>query len=227
MMADCNDKAVYPLFAVASAVIILLTSLLLAPKHGYIYLICVVLLEIIFGMGKYVLKILPVAVIISAVYFALSYLITRSLADGISGATRIAGVCAAMVPGMSIPPVNLTRALNGLKCPRMLSLGILITLRFFPLLAIEIKNIREAMKTRGADSSITTLYRSTILPFCLRLVNISDLLALSVETRGFSTEGNYTVWKKISVRPADILYLVIMAAACAAAVVYLPKMGAM
>ena len=227
MLESRNDKALYPLFAIASAVIILLTSLLLAPRHGYIYLLAVVIVEVIFGMGKYVLKLLPAAALMGVIYFAINYLITKNIADGISGATRIAGLCAAMVPGMSIPPVNLTRALNDLKCPRALSLGILITLRFFPLLGIEIKNIREAMRTRGAGGSIATLYRSTILPFCLRLVNISDLLALSVETRCFSTDSDYSVWKKVKIRPIDCGYLAVSLIVCVAAVTVLPGLGEM
>ena len=225
MLESSNDKALYPLFAIASSVVILLTSLFLAPTRGYLYLLTVAAVELIFGMGRYLRKILPAAILMGAIYFAVSFLITGSVADGVSGATRIGGLCAAMVPGMSIPPVNLTRALNSLKCPRAVSLGILITLRFFPLLGMEVRNIREAMKTRGVDSSISTLYRSTILPFCLRLVNISDLLALSVETRGFSTEGDYSVWKKISVRPVDCIYLAVTLLVCAVSTAVLRGMG--
>ena len=225
MLESSNDRALYPLFAIASSVIILLTSLFLAPYRGYLYLLAVIAVEVLFGMGRYVLKILPAAVVMCAIFFAAAFLITGSVSDGISGAARIGGLCAAMVPGMSIPPVNLTRALNGLKCPRTLSLGILITLRFFPLLGLEVRNIREAMKTRGADRSFSTVYRSTILPFCLRLVNISDLLALSVETRGFSTDGNYSVWKKVGIRPVDCVYLAVTVLVCAAAAVVLRGTG--
>ena len=40
-------------------------------------------------------------------------------------------------------------------------------------------------------------YRAFLVPFVMRLVNISDTLSLSVETRGFSLEKvPYTVYKK-------------------------------
>ena len=223
MLESRNEKALYPLIAVASSLIILAASLFLAPKNGYIYLAAEIVLMIIFGMGKYVLKILPVGVVIGGLYFLICYLISHSVSDSLAGTVRILGVCLAMVPGMSIPPVNLTRALNQLKAPRGISLGILITLRFFPLLGNEIRCIRDAMKTRGADHSPETFYRSTILPFCVRLVNISDLLALSVETRGFSVHGSYSVWKKVRIRAKDILYIVITLDVFILAVIYLPE----
>lgn len=224
MLESRNDKALYPLVAIASSILIFAGGLALAGFHGYYFLAAVLLILICFGMGNYVIKILPAAVILCGLYFLICFLISHSLLDSINGAVRIAGVCLAMVPGMSIPPVNLTRALNDLKFPRSFGLGILITLRFFPLLALEIRNIRDAMKTRGAGYSVTDLYRSTILPFCMRLVNISDLLALSVETRGFSAEGKYTVWEKVRPGARDWVYISLVIIMVAAAAVLLTRL---
>ena len=223
MLESRNDKALYPLIAIASSILIFAGGLALAGFHGYYFLSAVVIILILFGMGRYILKIIPAALILCGLYFIICFLISHSLKDSVNGAVRIAGVCLAMVPGMSIPPVNLTRALNDLKVPRSFGLGILITLRFFPLLAAEIRNIRDAMKTRGAGYSLSDLYRSTVLPFCMRLVNISDLLALSVETRGFSSEGNYSVWEKVRPEARDWIYLSIMILTLAAAVIFLTK----
>ena len=49
-------------------------------------------------------------------------------------------------------PIDLVRALNQLTIPRRITLGMLITLTFFPLLRREVKIIGEAMRTRGANS---------------------------------------------------------------------------
>ena len=222
MQTGRNENALYPFAAIASSVLVLIGSLLLASKNGFLFLAAVLLLFLVFKMGKYFLRILPAAVILGGIYFLVCYLITSSLKDSIAGASRIVGVCMAIVPGMSIPPVNLTRALNEMKAPRSISLGILITLRFFSLLAQEIRNIRDAMKTRGAGHSISNFYRSTILPFCVRLVNISDLLALSVETRAFSSNNNYTVWKPVFIGRRDILYGILVIIIFIGAIILLP-----
>ena len=36
----------------------------MAPKHGYLYLAAVIAAELLFGMGRYTLKILPAAVVL-------------------------------------------------------------------------------------------------------------------------------------------------------------------
>ena len=81
---------------------------------------------------------------------------------------------------------------------------------FVPMLKGEIGRVREAMKTRGAGSILNPkiLYRAFLVPFVMRLVNISDTLALSVETRGFALgKVRYTIYKKESLAISDIVYV--------------------
>ena len=86
----------------------------------------------------------------------------------------------------------------------------LIAMSFVPVLKGEIKRVREAMKTRGAGSILNPkiFYRAFLIPLVTRLVDISDTLALSVETRGFTLEkAKYTVYKKESICISDFIYL--------------------
>lgn len=66
------------------------------------------------------------------------------------------------------------------------------------------------MKTRGAGSVFNPkiLYRSFLVPLVMRLVNISDTLALSVETRGFALgKVCYTIYKKENIALSDIVFI--------------------
>ena len=112
--------------------------------------------------------------------------------------------------GMSISTVRMTRSLSQIHTPRAITLGMLISMSFVPMLKGEIKRVREAMKTRGAGSVLNPkiLYRAFLVPFVMRLVNISDTLALSVETRGFTLGGSlYSVYKKEYPAISDVLFL--------------------
>lgn len=58
------------------------------------------------------------------------------------------------------------------------------------------------------------------MPLVVRLVNISDTLALSVETRGFSADDkNYTVYRDVKFAVKDAAFAVILVAGSVSAVV--------
>ena len=137
-------------------------------------------------------------------------------------ANRFGSVLLAAALGMSVEPVDMTRNLSTLKAPRSITLGILIATSFPPVLSAEIKRVREAMKTRGAGSVFNPkiFYRAFLVPLVMRLVNISDTLSLSVETRGFSLEKvPYTVYKKEIVCLSDVLFISGLVAGAICAVV--------
>jgi len=127
------------------------------------------------------------------------------------------GVC--VVPLLSVPPAQLTRALNQMKFPRLLTLGMLITIRFVPIVFGEIWQIRDAMRSRGIDTrwwsikayAPKTLYRAFLVPLVMRVVGISDTLSLSVETRGFDAGSkNATVYKPVTLTARDGVFIVLV-----------------
>ena len=140
------------------------------------------------------------------------------------------GVC--VVPLLSVPPAQLTRALNQLRVPRMLTLGMLITIRFVPIVFGEVWQIRDAMRSRGIDTRWWSLrawapkqvYRAFLVPLVMRVVSISDTLSLSVETRGFDADSKTaTVYKPVVFTPRDAVFIgfvVLFAAALLAARVW-------
>ena len=166
---------------------------------------------------------LPVLILAGGSFAALAYFAYGK--DGnaaMAMANRFASVFLAAALGMSVEPADMTRNLATLKMPRGVTLGMLIATSFPPVLGAEIKRVREAMKTRGAGSVLNPkiFYRAFLVPFVMRLVNISDTLSLSVETRGFSLEKvPYTVYKKETVCLTDVLFLLGLAAGAVCTVV--------
>lgn len=207
---------IYPLISVFSSVLILVVGLLTAKSAACIWFLSGLwLLFLIFGYWRACVAVLPIAGLMCAVLAGITYAISGDMRATLAAVNRILAVCVAVIPGLALSPVLLVRNLNQLHMPRMLTLGMMITLNFFPLLGMEVHHVREAMRTRGAESlfSPRIFYRAFLIPLIMRLVNISDTLALSVETRGFSRSGIKTsVYKTVKLRPADILFLALVAA---------------
>lgn len=206
-------KNFYPLFAVLSALLIMVFGLVSARSiNGSYFLIGAFAWLIIFGCYKQCLKVLPMFIVFGGFFALIAYLTSdKNPVSVLAMANRFGAVFLAIVPGMSIQAVAMTRNLSALHTPRGITLGMLIVMSFIPVLTTEIKRVREAMKTRGAGSLLNPkiFYRALLIPLVTRLVDISDTLALSIETRGFTLEkGNYTVYKKENVNIYDVLYLI-------------------
>lgn len=218
-----RESRIYPLISLAGSILIFVGALLLAKQNGWIYLIAISLLLWAFLMWKKWLLMIPFVTVTGGIYVAISYAISRDIYIALPGLWRIAGLFLAIVPSFYLYPEDLIRCLNQMKFPRMASLALLITLRFFPLLRIEQRRIKEAMKSRGIPFSLKRVYRANIIPFVLRLVNLSDALSLSIETKGFqrSYEG-VTSYRKVPFYWYDVVYTVLLVAIFVISLIFLP-----
>ncbi|MCR4742454.1 MAG: energy-coupling factor transporter transmembrane protein EcfT [Treponema sp.] len=204
----------YPLISISASFLIFLGSLLMARSpFGPIFLAAVYISFFFFGYWKSCLKILPFFIIYQTIFSVIFYFSSgRNLEFVIQMAVRLGGLVIAVIPGLSLPPVNLVRNLSDLHCPRLVTLGMLITLSFIPVLNSEINQIKNAMKTRGATSfwKPQVIYRAFLIPLIVRLVNISDTLTLSVETRAFiCPDIKATNYKSIKIKGSDIIFSLI------------------
>lgn len=216
-------KQIYPVIAVAAGIWIIVFGLITAKSlRGAYYLLGIFLWLCLFGMWKKCLRVLPAIIVCGGIFFGISYAIDHDPMKAARLGERLAAVLLSVVPGMGVEPARMTRNLSQLHIPRGVTLGMLIARSFVPMLSEEERRIREAMKTRGAGNALNPriLYRAFLIPLVMRLVNISDTLSLSVETRGFSL-GNepYTIYRMERIAAKDILFLAGIAAGSVLAVV--------
>ena len=206
-----RKKSLYPVIAITAALFIAVFCLIMARDINCSYFILGAFVwTMLFGCHRGCLRIVLPFIIVGGIFFGIFYAVTRSWISALSMVNRLGGlfICAAI--GMSITTVRMTRSLSQVHTPRAITLGMLISMSFVPMLKGEIGRVREAMKTRGAGSVLNPkiLYRAFLVPFVMRLVNISDTLALSVETRGFTLGGSlYSIYKKEYPALSDVLFI--------------------
>ena len=205
-------KNLNPIVALISTLIIMVFGLVMSTKTECSYfLIGTTLWLVLFGCYKQLYKLLIVFILFGGFFAIIAYFtMGRNLSAAISMLNSFGTVFLAIVPSTSIQAVAMTRNLSQIKVPRYITLGMLITMSFIPVLKVEIKRVREAMKTRGAGSLLNPkiFYRAFLIPLVTRIVDISDTLSLSVETRGFTSgKSKYTIYKKETINILDIMYL--------------------
>ena len=212
-------KPFYPLISFSVSVIVLIFGMLFSNNLlAFAFAMAIFVLYSAFGLFKSTWKMTVAMAICGLIIGGLSFLTNKSLDAFWQTLLRmiLLGLCA--VPMVSTSPCDLTRCLAKLKCPRVVTLGMLITLRFIPILASEIKQIWEAMKVRGANVSWYrpgTIYRAFIIPLIMRIIGISDTLSLSLETRAFTLDDSESsVYKVITIRARDFVFLFLVIALC-------------
>lgn len=214
----------YPLVAIIAAVFIIVFGIVEARTENVSwYLIGVFFWLCLFGCLRTCLKAVPAFAVLGGAFAAIAGI---SAGGDVFAAVAMLNRFAALFMGValsaSVSAVRMTRSLSQIRVPRAVTLGMLIAMSFVPVLRGEIRRVREAMKTRGAGSALNPaiLYRAFLVPFVMRLVGISDTLALSVETRGFTLGGGlYTVYKKEYPAVTDVIFILGLAAGAVLSVV--------
>lgn len=207
----------YPAIAWLAGLFVMVLGLAAADVPNIPYLILIFYVWMfLFGYYKECLYLLPSFIVIGGIFAGIAYGVNVNKPDEeqiksvISVITRLGAVYVGIIPGLGTKPIRMSRCLSQMKMPRSITLGMMIAMSFAPKLMVEVRRIREAMRTRGAGSILNpkVFYRALIIPFIIRLVNISDILALSVETRGFSTgKSKYTIYKKEHISFTDLIFL--------------------
>lgn len=202
----------YPLLCLVSSLAFLIGGMMLAGRTRFpLFLLEVCVFYIIFGYGRALVKTVFMFIPVSLFFVLLSCLINRNFAVALAMGSRVflVGICA--VPALGMPQIRLIRNLNQIHCPKMLTLGMLIAVRFVPVVGAEVRQIREAMKTRGVRASLFNIrcfYRALLIPLVMRLINISDTLSLSLETRGFELEPTpVSIYETVRFTLKDGIYL--------------------
>ena len=213
-----------PIVGISASLVILVTGMVVARSVLFpIFIVSVFMLLIVFGYGELLLKVGVAFLFIGAVMGGVTFLFTSDAEMVIQMMGRVFVFGISALPIISIPYVNLTRCLAMLRFPRAITLGMMIAVRFFPVMRGELFNVRHAMRTRGANIAWyrpSCIYRAFLIPLITRVISISDILSLSLETRAFSLDGYSTVYKPVVFKLRDWMFTGMLASIIAGVVVF-------
>lgn len=213
-------KPFYPLISFAVSLLTLVFGMLFSKDlWSFAFAGVLFLLYSCFGLFKGLWKMTLGMLACGLLIGGLSYLTNQNFDAFWQTVVRfvLIGLCA--VPMVTTSPANLTRCLTQLHCPRVITLGMLVTLRFIPILVTEIRRIWEAMRVRGANVNWyrpSCLYRAFFVPLIMRIIGISDTLSLSLETRAFTLDQSpATIYGRVELHARDIFFLTVVVISCA------------
>lgn len=204
---------IHPMLSIAGSIAILFSFLWVIKEPMFpLYFLSLLLLYVAFGYMRVMLRVflifIPLALIVGGITK-----INASWMAALWASERMMVLAMASVLTISMRPIDLVRSMNQCRAPRWITLGLLIAIRFLGVMAEEYRRIKRAMKLRGVDSSWyrpTVWYRAALVPFMMRVLTISDTMALSLETRSFSLQEESTAYRVIEFRKRDGCFIFLL-----------------
>lgn len=201
---------IYPMLGFFVSICTLVIGLVCLENPNILYFyIGIYCLHLLFGNWRACLAVIPFLILMGSFFGFVTYIVAQDMQSTQHAIYRSFAVSFAVIPGLSIPVTYFVKNLRQLHIPKAATLGMLITLNFIPLFKKEMNHIYDAMKTRGVISicNPSVLYRAFLIPLIIRIVNISETLSLSVETRGFTLDKSQTtIFQPIKFTLRDFIF---------------------
>lgn len=115
----------------------------------------------------------------------------------------VASLIIALVMVMTTHPSDLFTSLAKLKMPYILNFMSSMTLQLIPVFQREFGIIMSAQKSRGMKGSGFAAVLPSFVPVFVGAIERVQQLAISLESRGFGSDGNKTSYRQVRVRALD------------------------
>lgn len=115
----------------------------------------------------------------------------------------VASLIIALVMVMTTHPSDLFTSLAKLKMPYILNFMSAMTLQLIPVFQREFGIIMSAQKSRGMKGSGFAAVLPSFVPVFVGAIERVQQLAISLESRGFGSDGHKTSYRQVRARPMD------------------------
>ncbi len=163
------------------------------------------------------LKLWAGALIFLGMLTGLNFLASSDPAHAAAYSLRLAVFVAGIpVLAATTAPQEMSRALSRLPLPPGLVVAVVLVWRFFPVMAAEAREMRQAAQLRGFQgrSRLNQFFRGFVVPLAFCMVEYADRVALTLEVRGFSPQSARSCYNPPKLGLNDVVYIS-LAAICA------------
>ncbi len=115
----------------------------------------------------------------------------------------VASLIIALVMVMTTHPSDLFTSLAKLKVPYTLNFMLAMTLQLIPVLLREVGIILSAQKSRGMKGRGFAAVLPSFVPVFVGAIERVQQLSISLESRGFGSDGIKTSYRQVKVKPSD------------------------
>lgn len=115
----------------------------------------------------------------------------------------VASLLIALVMVMTTHPSDLFTSLAKLKMPYTLNFMLAMTLQLIPVFQREVGIIMSAQKSRGMKGSGFAAVLPSFVPVFVGAIERVQQLSISLESRGFGSDGMKTSFRQVRSRPSD------------------------
>jgi len=115
----------------------------------------------------------------------------------------VASLIIALVMVMTTHPSDMFTTLAKLKVPYTLNFMLAMTLQLIPVFQREVGIILSAQKSRGMKGSGFAAVLPSFVPVFVGAIERVQQLSISLESRGFGSNGHKTSYRQVKSRPVD------------------------
>lgn len=143
----------------------------------------------------------------------------EGILDGLGTAVRVFCLAAVWYILMfTTSQRDLVRALVKLGLRFDFGLSLAISLRFLPTFGATVESIKDAQRARGMEldrggvAKRARNYLAVLVPTTVTALKTADMLSLALQSRAYGARADRTYLRELTMRPADYVALVVVAA---------------
>ncbi len=204
-------RELHPIVKLITTILIFIYALATpSPTALLLYLVLLWGFLLLAGLGGQLRGPLPYVSAAAVIVFVVGWLFGGTFPMALAAAVRFFYLFFSFTLFVgSTSPNEFLRALHQARLPWMLRVGLLITMRFIPVLKEDMTKIIQSFSLRvdKGQRSLGLMYRGMLVPFLFRMMSLSDQIAMNLQMRGFGTERQQTRYRDVSFGSYDLVFL--------------------